>query len=107
MWFKNCRYFHSLPAIVSWKIWNVRNTNIFEYHLQDQRSICIHILNMEKEFRLKKAFSIKPRGLKDIQNRHAFGLFDGATNDGICVDGVVLRIINSHSFNFQLQCEKG
>ena len=32
MWFKNCRDFNSLPTIVSWKIWNVRNTNIFEDH---------------------------------------------------------------------------
>ena len=47
-WFKNCRDFHSLHAIVSWKIWNVRNTNIFEDHLQDQSSICIQNLKYGK-----------------------------------------------------------
>ena len=59
---------------------------------------------MEDEFHLKKDSSIKARVLKDIMNIGAYGFFDDAAKDGIFVVGVVLRISNSHSYNFQLQC---
>ena len=54
---------------------------------QDQSSICLHILYLEKEFGSRKAITAKPMIMKDIQNVGVVGFFDGATKNGLCATG--------------------
>ena len=67
-------------------------------------SICLQILNIEKEFSMRKDLIANPRVMMEILNVGVVGYFDGAAKDGLCVAGVVLWIKNSHGFNFQLHC---
>ena len=67
-------------------------------------SICLQILNIEKEFSMRKDLIANPRVMMEILNVGVVGYFDGTAKDGLCAASVVLLINNSRSFNFQLHC---
>ena len=98
------KFYHSILAIIFWKIWRVRNTCLFENHLQNSYNICNHILQVTQDFRLIFVSSTRPICLKEIQPLGATRFFDGVAKDGFCVAGVSLLINNIHSFNTKLHC---
>ena len=103
-WLNSSKNYHSLPAIISWKIWSVGNVCLFEDHLQSSNIVCNHIIQLNEEFNTKPVTNSKPRYLKDIQLNGAIGDFDGKTKDGLCAARVVLMINNIHAFKFKLHC---
>ena len=97
-WYKKCKVCHTLPAIISSKIWNVRNISLFEDHLHDPNSIYLQILNLEKEFSKRTDLTKKPRVMKDIQHFGVFGYFDGEEKLwSLCCGRNINMFSNKHS----------
>ena len=95
LWYKNCKGFYTLPAIISWKLWTIRNTYIFYEHLQDKDLIFSHILKLENDFGMKKEIVVNARVMKYLQSAGFVGFFNGAASR-------FLLINNSHYFYFKL-----
>ena len=99
--YKNCTDYYTIPAIISWKIWNVTTISSFYDQVHDLNIICMQILNLVKEFGTRKD---KPTSIKEFQQYGVFGYIDGAAKEGLCAVGLVLLLNNSHTYTFTLNC---
>ena len=60
-WINSSKYYHSLPAVISWKIWRVRNICLFENHLQSSFNICSNIIQLIEEFSFTPVTFSRPK----------------------------------------------
>ena len=104
VWYQNSRVSSYLPLFLIWNIWITRNHLLFEGRNIGTEHTCVKILDQMNSHPLIRKRK-RERFVGHPPNLHyPHGFFDGASKNNIGGAGIVLEIIQSHSFNLKLGC---